>query len=124
MAKDEKPVNGGVTVTRTRKSASKAASPKTTATKTPKASSRKPAKNVLQKIIFQIRFHTTFGQSLYILGNHPLLGNGEEEKAVPLQYFNDEYWYLVLELSAKDLLDQEITYHYILRNTDGVVNYD
>ncbi len=123
-ATGERPVMDTAKATRARKSAPKAGSPKSTATKTAKASSRKPAKNVLQKIIFQIRFHTTFGQSLYILGDHPLLGNGEEEKAVPLQYFNDEYWYLVLELSADDLLDQEITYHYILRNTDGVVNYD
>ena len=84
----------------------------------------KTAKTGLQKIIFQIRFHTTFGQSLYLTGNHPLLGNGDPEKAVPLQYFNNEYWYLVLELSAKDLTDSEITYQYILRNADGIVNYD
>lgn len=84
----------------------------------------KKAKAGLQKIIFQIRFHTAFGQSLFITGNHPLLGNGDPEKAVPLQYFNDEYWYLVLELSAKDITDSELTYHYILRNADGITNYD
>jgi 4-alpha-glucanotransferase len=78
----------------------------------------------LEKIIFQLRFHTNYGQDLFILGNHPLLGNGVVENAVPMQYFNDEYWYLVLDLDKTGKIDQDITYHYILRNADGILNYD
>lgn len=82
------------------------------------------AKPVLRKIIFQIHFHTVFGQDILISGDHPLLGNGDETKAVPLQYFNDAYWSLALELEPGDLLPGEFTYHYILRNQDGILNYD
>lgn len=76
------------------------------------------------KIIFQLRFHTEYGQELFISGNHPLLGNDDPAKAVPMQYFNEEYWYLVLELSASDIVHTNITYHYVLRNADGILNYD
>ena len=82
------------------------------------------SKTGLQKIIFQLNFHTQLGQQLFITGNHPLLGNDETDKAVPLQYFNEEYWYLVLDLSEADITDKDIHYHYILKNTDGILNYD
>ncbi|MES2332953.1 MAG: 4-alpha-glucanotransferase [Bacteroidota bacterium] len=78
----------------------------------------------LQKIIFQLRFHTEYGQDIFISGDHPLLGDGVTENAVPLQYFNSEYWYLVLDLDKAEMIDQKITYHYILRNADGIYNYD
>ncbi len=81
-------------------------------------------KTGLQKIIFQIHFHTQYGQELFICGDHPLLGNGVTENAVPLQYFSDEYWYLVLDINKGDITDNDITYHYILRNADGILNYD
>ncbi|MEN9684427.1 MAG: hypothetical protein RLZZ28_213 [Bacteroidota bacterium] len=81
-------------------------------------------KKVLQKIIFQLKFHTNFGQEIFLLGDHPLLGNNQPEKAVPMQYFNEEYWYLVIDLNEISLEDRDITYHYILKNTDGVSNYD
>lgn len=51
----------------------------------------------LEKIIFQLRFTTTFGQELYITGNHSKLGKGDMDKAIPLQFFNDEFWYAVIE---------------------------
>jgi 4-alpha-glucanotransferase len=82
------------------------------------------AKTGLQKIIFQLAFHTEYGQELFITGDHPLLGNGIEENAIPLQYFNQDYWWLVLDIKTEDLVNSDIVYHYILRNADGIVNYD
>ena len=82
-----------------------------------------PEKNV-HRIIFKIRFHTNYGQDLFIIGNHPLLGNNQIENAVPLQYFNDEYWHTVIDLKGVDVIDANITYHYILRNPDGTLNFD
>ncbi|MES2004250.1 MAG: 4-alpha-glucanotransferase [Bacteroidota bacterium] len=97
----------------------------TTKPATPKkASAQKKTATHLERIIFQIRFHTVYGQALFISGDHPLLGNGDADKAVPLQYFNDEYWYLALDFAIADIVDRNITYHYILRNADGIVNYD
>lgn len=76
------------------------------------------------RITFQIRFHTQYGQTLYITGNHKLLGNGKIEQAIPLQYFNDEFWYGTLELSGDTLSNENIIYNYVLRNNDGSLSYD
>ncbi len=81
-------------------------------------------KKGLRKIIFQLRFHTLYGQELFILGNHPLLGNGVVEKAVPLSYFDEEHWYAVLDVNDFSTLDAEITYNYLLKNADGAVSFD
>lgn len=76
----------------------------------------------LQRLIFQLKFHTEFGQNIFITGDHPLLGDGVEADAVPLQYFNEEYWYL--SLYTNEPIDRKINYHYILRNADGIMDHD
>ncbi len=81
-------------------------------------------KTGIQKIIFQIRFTTVPGQNLFLMGDDAILGNNEIENALPLQYFNEEYWYLSLAIPANAIVDKDITYHYILKNADGTVNYD
>ena len=75
-------------------------------------------------ITFQLRFHTQYGQDLFITGNHPLLGNGSTEKALPLQYFNEDFWYATIEIPAAAITDKPITYNYIVRNPDGSASYD
>ena len=90
---------------------------------TQKASASKTIQ-ILEKITFQLRFKTTFGQQLFITGNHSKLGNGKMEEAIPLQFFNDEFWYSVIELSKEDLTKQPIIYNYFLKNNDGTISYD
>lgn len=69
------------------------------------------------KIHFYLRFHTQFGQSLYISGNGNVLGANDPEKAVPLEYLDDQFWKVDLEWDPAD--GAEIQYHYILKNSDG-----
>ena len=91
-----------------------------------------PKRNLIQQnsdkvalnITFQIKFRTQFGQNLYISGNHPLLGNGIAEQAVPLKYLNEELWALTLTFPEESRIDTTVTYNYILRNADGSVSYD
>jgi len=71
------------------------------------------------RIIFRLRFHTKVGQSLFLIGNHPLLGDGRADRALPLQYFNAEFWQTTLNLTAGTIPDTAIAYNYILRNADG-----
>jgi 4-alpha-glucanotransferase len=71
------------------------------------------------KLIFRLRFHTKVGQSLFLTGNHELLGAGRADRALPLQYFNAEFWQATLNLPAGQIPDAAITYNYILRNADG-----
>ncbi len=77
-----------------------------------------PATGELMKLTFKLRFHTKFGQSLWLTGNHAMLGNGEVEKALPLHYLNEEFWQatILLDGAAPDV---EIAYNYILREADG-----
>ena len=79
---------------------------------------------VVEKIIFQLKFTTVFGQQLFITGNHIKLGNGDLDKAIPLQFFNDEFWYAIIELSKEDITKESITYNYFLKNNDGTITYD
>ncbi len=75
-------------------------------------------------LILQLRFTTQFGQNIYVVGNHPLLGNNNIENAVPLQYFNENYWMLNIPFGAKDLINQAISYQYLIKNADGTISYD
>ena len=76
------------------------------------------------KLIFQLRFHTKPGQSLLLAGNHEMLGNGEVEKAVPLQYLDREFWQATIHLAKGALPNVKITYNYILREADGFTTQD
>ncbi len=69
------------------------------------------------KIIFRLRFHTQVGQSLFITGDHELLGDGRSAMALPLQYLNPEFWQTTLEL--QNIPNAAIAYNYILRQPDG-----
>ncbi|HEV3252236.1 MAG TPA: carbohydrate-binding module family 20 domain-containing protein, partial [Puia sp.] len=69
------------------------------------------------KIQFYLRFHTKFGQSLFITGNIDALGNFDSRKSMPIQYMNNEFWHGTLDLPVFPTTG--IQYHYVLRNEDG-----
>jgi 4-alpha-glucanotransferase len=71
------------------------------------------------KLIFRLRFGTKPGQSLWLTGNHPLLGDGRVDRALPLQYLNTEFWQATLNLTAGEIPDAAISYNYIVRNADS-----
>ena len=78
---------------------------------------------MIEKLNFHLRFKTNFGQTIFITGNHPLLGNGNIETAVPMVYLNEDYW--VLHLATKGLLKAEtIHYSYFIQNADGTRIFD
>ena len=76
------------------------------------------------RLTFQLRFHTEFGQSLFITGNHAIFGHGDLEKALPLQYLNGEFWQVTLVFPPGAAPDAEIIYHYVLRDKDGSLIQD
>jgi 4-alpha-glucanotransferase len=71
------------------------------------------------KLIFQLRFHTKLGQSLFLTGDHEIFGSGRIEDAVPLQYLNPEFWQATIHLPNDAIPDAAIACSYILRNADG-----
>ena len=78
---------------------------------------------MIEKLNFHLRYKTSFGQAIFITGDHPLLGNGKIEQAIPMVYLNDDYW--VLHLETKGLLKEgTISYSYFIQNADGTRSFD
>jgi 4-alpha-glucanotransferase len=71
------------------------------------------------KIQFYLRFYTKVGQDLFIIGDTPELGNGDLEKAFPLQYLNNEFWVGAVEIDSS--AHPKVRYKYFLKNADGSV---
>ncbi len=69
------------------------------------------------KIQFYLRFHTKFGQSLFITGNIDALGNYNSRKLFPIQYMNNEFWHGTLDLA--EFPPTGLQYNYVLKNEDG-----
>ncbi len=65
---------------------------------------------------FYLRFHTKFGQSLWLSGNTESLGMDDPAKAVPLEYLNDQYWHVNIPFSRADWPKDGICYKFYLRD--------
>ena len=70
-------------------------------------------------IHFYLRFHTRFGQSLFVSGNIDALGYEKFDAAFPLSYLNDEFWHGSIDVSGISEIG-EINYTYLLRHEDGI----
>jgi 4-alpha-glucanotransferase len=68
------------------------------------------------KVQFYLRFHTEFGQTLFISGNTDELGNDEVSNAIPMTYINEEFWMAAVELKQKKL--PHLQYKYILKTKE------
>jgi 4-alpha-glucanotransferase len=76
------------------------------------------------KVTFQIRFHTEYGQNLFLAGEHELLGKGKPDGLLPLSYKDAETWEVQLSIPDDRLPDLEIFYSYALRQPDGELIMD
>ena len=71
------------------------------------------------KLTFKLRYHTKYGESLWIAGNHQALGDDQIDKAVPLHYLDNEFWQVAINLPDGRRPNFELRYNYILREQDG-----
>ena len=76
------------------------------------------------KLIFRLRYHTKFGQALFLIGEHPRLGGGQAENAVPLRYVTPDYWQAEIDFADDSALETGIAWDYLLRAEDGSVVQD
>ena len=72
---------------------------------------------------FYLRYSTQFGQSLFVSGNSPLLGNGDIKKRFALTYLNDQLWYGTAEIDEQEIFET-ICYRYILQHEDNELVYE
>jgi 4-alpha-glucanotransferase len=76
------------------------------------------------RLKFRVRYHTTFGQTLLLTGDHELFGDGDIANAIPLHYVDDQFWEANIVISSASVPNATITYNYVLRNPDGSLVYD
>jgi 4-alpha-glucanotransferase len=70
------------------------------------------------KLQFYIRFHTNAGQSLWISGNTDELGNDNPDQALAMEYLNEEFWQVSVDIRRKEL-HKNIRYKYYLKTDDA-----
>jgi 4-alpha-glucanotransferase len=75
------------------------------------------------KLQFYLRFHTRYGQRLLISGDTDELGNNDPAQALAMEYLNEEFWSVAIDIRKKELHDP-IHYRYILKNEDGEHLYE
>jgi len=64
-------------------------------------------------VTFRLRFSTQPGQSLWLVGDHPL-----PDHPMPMQYVDQEFWQVTMPLTAQTA-GTPLNYSYILRQPDG-----
>jgi 4-alpha-glucanotransferase len=69
------------------------------------------------RIDFYLRFHTQFGQTISLVGNIPSLGLNDANKALPLTFFNEEFWHTSIEIDPEDY--HTLHYRYVFTNEFG-----
>ncbi|MEG1616171.1 MAG: 4-alpha-glucanotransferase [Bacteroidales bacterium] len=70
------------------------------------------------KIIFNLEYHTIWGQTVYITGPNPELGASDPKKALAMNYLNDGKWSLEVDINT----DKAISYHYYIGENDTVIS--
>jgi 4-alpha-glucanotransferase len=76
------------------------------------------------KITIRLRYHTHHGQTLHLCGDHECFGGGQQERALPLRYVNEEYWETTLDLPDARRPKAPVNYYFLLRDPDGSVMED
>lgn len=74
------------------------------------------------KITFLLKFHTHFGQKIFITGDNKFFGDNKVSDAIELYYFNEEFWKVDIKLPA--VFKGMIRYRYILQDSDGLNIFD
>jgi 4-alpha-glucanotransferase len=70
------------------------------------------------RLTFNIHYHTQWGQSMIIVGDHELLGKGNPAGGLPLHYQHDGLWSAIIDLPETT---KTIHYRYLLINEYGTV---
>jgi len=98
----------------------------------PVAKKEKKAKPAVKKVsggattkfIFQLKFHTKSGESIFITGNHDAFGNNNLADALPMQFLNEESWVVSIDMDASSITKEGIEYNFLLKHQDNYPVYD
>lgn len=68
------------------------------------------------KIRFNIHYHTEWGESVYVVGNHVELGNGDIGQALKLTFTGEDMWSGETDIAN---LPPDLSYSYVVIRDDG-----
>ena len=68
------------------------------------------------RITFNVHYHTSFGQQIFVSGAAKSLGNWDEKKAVPLHFSANSFWSKQFDLIEND---EKLEYKYFLKDEFG-----
>ncbi len=69
------------------------------------------------KLIFHVDYRTTWGESVFIYGNIPALGNDDVSHALKLSITDSEHWSVAIDI-PDDV--KCFDYRYVVRNDNGI----
>ncbi len=72
------------------------------------------------RLKLQIDYHTDWGQTVYVCGSVPALGNWEKDKAAEMKNISPSIW--ELEIEAGDVTD--IEYQYLVKDQSNIVAHE
>src|SRR5437016_1655504 len=67
---------------------------------------------------FYLRYSTQFGQTVFVSGNTPVLGNDDPSNAFPLEYLDEQLWHGQAEINDDDAA-MPLRYKYLIRQSAG-----
>ena len=70
------------------------------------------------KVTFHVDYRTVWGESLFIVGNHPAMGDGRYADALKMDIEGSDRWHATIDLPDEG---SEIDYRYFVRNEAGHV---
>ncbi len=73
------------------------------------------------KLKFVVGYRTQYGQSIFVTGSIPTLGDGDFSKALKLSPCSGDLWQVEVELNSSE--KGEFTYHYLLRDEQSGTTY-
>ncbi|MFT3901547.1 MAG: 4-alpha-glucanotransferase [Niabella sp.] len=71
------------------------------------------------KCQFQLRYHTVFGESLWVSGNCAELGHSDPGKLVMMEYLNNDYWKLEIDIDVERIVGGQVVYRYYVKTISG-----
>lgn len=71
------------------------------------------------RLRFYLRYHTYYGQELYLLGNLPALGSDVPRHARRMQWLNADWWYTDIQLAPGETA--VLQYQYLLKELEEIV---
>ena len=82
------------------------------------------ARGRISTVSFNCKYNTSFGSSLFVVGNLKLLGNWNINDAIPLTTTSETYPLWIKNAAFSCRVGTEIIYKYFVKDTNGTITWE